>query len=448
MAPLNTVSVKIVTDTITTDTAGNVIESLPVREAGLTELDPSGHPIDIPEAVLSDLGLRARLVNGTTTTDASGKVVPVIPMRGVSLTSLFLNGEDGFLFGNFAELDELFLLSTGNTGNVAANDDPVGLALDDHSWAGQTLAQVLAAATDLTSPLDLSTAPWSTLGTLSSVSADGFVNASGAGAGRTANILTIGKWYRFTCNLTKSTSATFEVVAPAGTTRASVAASGAQSLTGVFQATNAQLYLRSAANDTITGLSLSVKEVPGNHALQATAANRPLWKANAGKPYLLFDGSNDLLQTPLLPTAAMTLAAACRITVGATFILGGGDSAGNRRCFLGLEGNGKIAGGWGVQSTNVITPGAGSDLRGQDHVLLMTADAVSVDLWLDGSLVYTGAPSGSPNGSTSPVAIGGNNNGGVPASFVAGRAPGALALNRRVTPAEIARISSEFQRTF
>jgi hypothetical protein len=58
---------------------------------------------------------------------------------------LFGHGEDGFLFGNFAELDELFLLSTGDTGNVAANDDPSGLALDDHSWGGQTLAQAIRA---------------------------------------------------------------------------------------------------------------------------------------------------------------------------------------------------------------------------------------------------------------------------------------------------------------
>lgn len=56
---------------------------------------------------------------------------------------LFKNNEDGFLYGDFAEFDELFQ-TQGGPFRVAADNDPCGLVLDDHGWNGLTVAQVLA----------------------------------------------------------------------------------------------------------------------------------------------------------------------------------------------------------------------------------------------------------------------------------------------------------------
>ena len=94
---------------------------------------------------------------------------------------LFGHGEDGFLFGNFGELDELFTTTTGQT-NVAANDDPVGLALDDHSWGSQTLAQIVAAQSELVTNGSFSAdANWFK-GTGWTISSGAAVKAAGTGS--------------------------------------------------------------------------------------------------------------------------------------------------------------------------------------------------------------------------------------------------------------------------
>lgn len=406
----------------------------------LTNLGYTDYSIDQKAMrYLGDLGYTGSITNRWYQYWKNGGPIPLA-------RSLFRSGEDGFLFGNFAELDELFQNSIG-TANVSSDGQTVGMALDDRGWAGQSYSQIVAAATELrgtgtTELLGSATAATYNTGT-------GIGSATRVDLGNQSyvsiSVITNGT-YIVDVENTGASALNIRQGPPTGSIHQTLSAGVRQTII-VQNATSSITFALNANASSTTFVVHSVKRIPGNSAVQITSANRPLWKANAGKPYLLLDGTNDFIQDPFVPGVAMTLAAACRITTGATFILGGGDSAGNHRCFLGLEGNGKIAGGWGSQSTDVITSVSG-DLRGQDHVLLMTADAVSVDLYLDGVLVYTGAPSGSPSGTTSPIAIGANNNGGTPASFVTGRVSAALALNRRATPAEIGQITSSFRSTF
>lgn len=382
---------------------------------------------------------------------------PRLNRGGKSLASLlFGNGEDGFLFGNFAELDELLTVSLGPT-NVAANDDPVGLAFDDHSWGGQTLAQVLAMQTNLTpaGAWTMSTAGGSSTATESPSGTLNLFSDGTNGARGDKQITTVaGRTYRI--DLTIATNA---VSLFAGTTQ------GAQGLLAVspnpgtwsyyFVATGTTTWIRlvrNAGGATVVS-GISTRPVPGNHALQATAANRPLWKANAGKPYLLFDGANDSVTPPFYPMATgtgLTMAAAfnANVAAAANCVIGGGTPTGDKRAFFGLSGVGALAVGWGTEIAETVPV----DRRGANHVVVVTGDVSGRDVWLDNVNVTSlfSAVSGAPDGTGGALTLGGRQNtvGGGPDRLFTGNIAAAVAINRRVTPAEIARIAADFQRTF
>jgi hypothetical protein len=374
---------------------------------------------------------------------------------GSDLYRLFANGEDGFLFGNFGDLTRLFTTSQGLV-QVANDGDSVGLALEDSDWQRRTLAAQLAQASDVLG------------GTGSFASATGWlVDGSTGVSGGKLNLTNSGfatyagaslvqnAWYRcsFTIDSLTLGSASGISMRPGNNPGAVYTTPGTYTeyiqYTGATGAFDVSIVSRggfpvgAAVIDNFT-----VVPVAGNHGSQASGAARPFYKPNSGKPYLLFDGSDDTLRTPFLPPAALTMAVAFNSATGNAALIGGGDSATNRRAFMGLNSLGYLGGGWGTHSFANIVATAGVDIRNSDRVGLMTADANSVDLYLDGALVYSGAPSGSPSGNTSPIALGCINNGGTPASFSAMRDYAALALNRRVTPAEIALITSRFRSTY
>lgn len=353
---------------------------------------------------------------------------------------LFGHGEDGFLFGNFAELDELFTTSVGPTA-VAANDDPVGLALDDHGWGGQTLAQVVAAAIELRGN--------GVIGLLGSATVATY--NPGTGVGSVTRVDADNQSY-----------VTFPVVAtdtyavditPVQNVYMRGSAAGAILLTA-FAGSRQTYYVKtgttvlsftSTAPGTANFTVHSIKAVPGNHALQATTGNRPLWKANAGKPYLLFDGSNDTEITPFLPTTALMLAAAARFTGADDIVLGGGSGAGSTRAVVGVNASGFPSFGWGSAAFNHASYPV--DIRNTDRVLVLEGDASRVRLWMDGVVIMDEASTGNPGGTTG-VALGSWNNADTPSNFFTGNLHAAVGRNQRPTETEIARITADFQRTF
>lgn len=184
-----------------------------------------------------------------------------------------------------------------------------------------------------------------------------------------------------------------------------------------------------------------------NHAVQATAANRPLWKVAATGSYSQSDGVSDGLVSPFLPTAALTLAVAFNCSVAGALIGGGNGGTGNR-CRISLDAGGKLAGGWGAQSeTNIVVPN-GADLRNADHVGIFVADATSVDLWVDGVKLYSQPPNGTGFGGSGGLTLHASNNGGTLGQFSNSRIYAGLGLSRRVTSAEVALITDRFQGSF
>lgn len=184
-----------------------------------------------------------------------------------------------------------------------------------------------------------------------------------------------------------------------------------------------------------------------NHAVQATAANRPIWKVASTGSYSQSDGVNDGLVSSFLPTASLTLAVAFNCSAAGALIGGGNGGTGNR-CRISIDAGGKLSGGWGAQTeTNIVVP-AGVDLRNADHVGIFVADATSVDLWVDGVKLYSQPPSGTGFGGSGGLTLHAANNGGTLGQFSNSRIYAGLGLSRRVTSAEVARITERFQGAF
>lgn len=254
-----------------------------------------------------------------------------------------------------------------------------------------------------------------------------------------------GRTYRLAATVAGS-----QAVAQVGATQGSSTALSVAITSGAghyFVATSTTSWVRLSRTNvgSLAITDVSMKELPGNHAVQATGTQRPLWKANSGKPYLNFDGTDDRLVTPFIPTVACSIFAAFRGSFASLAVMGGGVSTGNKRCALYLGTNGRAALSWGAEGNAEY---GAVDLRGTDHVAILTGDGTSRALWVDGILIDERAPTGGPDGTGGGVALGAYNNNGTPVNIGASRGHAYGALNRRVTPAEIAGITTLFQRTF
>jgi hypothetical protein len=177
---------------------------------------------------------------------------------------------------------------------------------------------------------------------------------------------------------------------------------------------------------------------------QSSALLRPSYQANSGVPYLSFDGANDDLASTMNPTAAMTIAIACRTATASGFIIGGGASATSQRANIGLDASGRFAAGWGAQTSATIFGGV--DIRNTDHVLILVATGTTVTLYVDGVSVYSAASSGSPAGSTSPMIVGAYNNNGAPTGPSAMRDYGHIVLPYAASASQVALINAQLAR--
>lgn len=383
---------------------------------------------------------------------------------------LFGRGEDGFLFGNWSELEELFLLSNGSTGNVAADNDPCGLALDDHSWVYPNLARQVAAQAELVSnpgPAFVSTTGWTPQTNTPTLSIVGgrlrttTTTGSGGGVSRMSSPLTcvVGRTYRIAYSIEASVDPNINILVSANANLNSAvlslgAFSGlAAAGTAEFVATATTMYVGvsfgapTAVGNTVDLNFASIKLMPGNHALTATGTQRPLWHPASGKPYLSLDGSDDRLVSPTIPSANYTLAVAANWSAVSDVAIGGGASTGGKRAFIGTDAGGGIGYGWG--DVNTLTNSTTSILNANHVAILSGQGTTRVRLWLDGVLKFNNSTiSTAPDGTGGGVALGAYNNNGTPASFMAGNLFAALVLNRVVTDAEVLNITKQFQKAY
>lgn len=185
-----------------------------------------------------------------------------------------------------------YLDSAGTT--AATVDNPVGLVLDA---ANSALGSELYPQPDFNAATGLVlTQPTSGSTTVSGgVARINSIDATNASIGTSANLGTVaGKLYKYTINVVSSTGSGVRFDAGGVVGIVTLNSSGIK--TGYFTATaNAGANLaRAGATDTSID-SLSIKEVTGIHALQATTANKPILRYASGKYSWQFDGTDDYL---------------------------------------------------------------------------------------------------------------------------------------------------------
>ena len=214
-------------------------------------------------------------------------------------TALFANGEVG-VFYDCSDFSTMFQDSAGTT-PVTAVEQPVGLMLD------KSKGLVLGPELVTNGTFDTDTSGWSADDALLAASGGAITITNTNTYGHAYQIISteVGKTYRVNYTVVAQTSlvSRFYILTPALITIYASATLTPGSYSVVFTAvgttTRIGLYTNTVVvAETTTWDNISVKELPGNHAVQATSTKRPVLKQDGnGKYYLLFDGVDDALAT-------------------------------------------------------------------------------------------------------------------------------------------------------
>lgn len=195
--------------------------------------------------------------------------------------TLFLSGEQGAWYDP-SDLSTLFQDAAG-TIPVTGTGQPVGLMLDKRLGLvrGAELASGLTPFSDASGTTTHTESAITTTGSLGGVTLP----------------LTVGNWYALSA--TGGTSATELSINTANLAINPTARTVIRTTIGdcVFLADKPFLYIRQSGEGTGTVNSLSLRELPGNHATQATAASRPIFRDVGGLRYLECDGVDDGMVT-------------------------------------------------------------------------------------------------------------------------------------------------------
>ena len=213
------------------------------------------------------------------------------------IQSLFTNNEQGFFYDP-NDLTTMFQDAAG-TVPVTGEGQPVGLMLD------KSKGLVLGSERAVNGDFSNGSANWNVSGADAThivTFADGKVRyqsdtISPVLALNQGGAVVTGKWYEVTINCSSYVSGSLKIDAGNG---AQVVVSGLGTFkTKILASTNALVLVRNSPNVDLTIDSISVKELPGNHAYQSTSSMRPLLQRNSttGAYYLAFDGSDDFLVT-------------------------------------------------------------------------------------------------------------------------------------------------------
>lgn len=209
--------------------------------------------------------------------------------QAFSPASLFASGEQGVWYDP-SDFSTMFQDSAGTT-PVTAVEQPVGLLLDK--------SQGLVLGPELVSPINF-TSGWTTSG-----GAVTFDSASTYTAAGIANVfrafVTTGKWYKMTFNISFTSAGVnvYNATSAVNLVNSATIVSGT-SYTFYFLAAATQINFRPTSAGTVTVNSVTLQELPGNHATQATSASRPVLSARV----------NQLLATATLSTQNVTTLAA------------------------------------------------------------------------------------------------------------------------------------------
>lgn len=251
----------------------------------------------------------------------------VSPREGVAFSphQLFTSGEAGVWYDP-SDLTTMFTTNNVLT-QVAVDSDPVGCVLDKRLWGGQSLSAVIAGQSDKVTNGDNVAALMSTSYIGGAVGATNGTVAQSSDLGTaaakylcntatlTSHYITLGtvpagRAFRITGRVHLS-SGGMARVAVVDTSDGSINQTIASSVKDAWldftvmcgpKATARVLALGNNNSESVNGATfsitdLSIKEIPGNHALQATAGARPLYKTSGGHHWIEGDGVDDLLRS-------------------------------------------------------------------------------------------------------------------------------------------------------
>lgn len=242
---------------------------------------PAGHLLERLGALLETLpqGVPALLQNGSVE-----ELLPIL--APFSPASLFANGEQGVWYDP-SDFSTMFQDAAG-TRPVTAMGQPVGLILD------KSKGLVLGPELVTNGGFDSADGWVITQPTIWAIAGGKATCTAGGSSIRQTNRLVVGKWYKIEFDILDYSSGSVQVL---NVSQSTVFSSGGKNSAIVLATgTDVQLFALSSTNLSID--NISIRELPGNHATQATTTSRPtLQQDTSGKYYLSFDGVDDSLST-------------------------------------------------------------------------------------------------------------------------------------------------------
>lgn len=364
---------------------------------------------------------------------ASKKLTVLKGGKPIDLDAYLAGLSSGFRY-SFKNTDRFFQEDYGVTaaGSIGA---PIGLALDQRSWLGLSIVQVLA------------TQPDKVVGARPFAGVPAQVTNVGGTFGMNGNAIrlsipadttsarmeidftgVVGRFYK----IAYSGNTNFGLSAAAwlnlSLANPGVNGSTTPNVEYIVQATGTackiRLYPRSSsavaasqkAGDFIEFTEISIKELPGFHASQSNGTFKPTRQAQGAKG----DGSDDNLLSTYLASAGNNFLMAkttVPVSLAATQLLAGASGSGANRFFLGINTSGQACAGIGSDSTGTIV--GTSDLRGLEANIAVTCNATTVRLIVNDIVEYEAAQNSTPT-TTIPFRAFAYNNNGTAASYYAG----------------------------
>lgn len=357
---------------------------------------------------------------------------------------------------DFAKTDRFFQEAVGET---LADDagESIGLALDSAAWAGVSLAVLVAAQPELMSNPG---GPYTTTsgyigsagGALSIVSGNLRVTNGSAlyGAGYATISTASDRFYRQDVDIVATPDISYPSAGstPGGYELLNNPRTAGNNRSAYYKAVGALTYPKPTVGVNIVSriaefARYSVKEIPGNHALQATSNLQG--KRQAGG-VCRYDGSDDNhLTTFLAQNGAMTLLfrGSIAASIAAVQVLLGASGSGANRCWMAVDTSGHLCAGVGSQSSSTIV--GTKDIRGKNVVAAVTFDGAAVSLFLlaDGVVTteYSGAQASTPT-TTIPFRLAANNNNGSAGSYAGIDANRFRAAHKAMSLADFTTISA------
>jgi hypothetical protein len=325
------------------------------------------------------------------------------------------------------KLDRLFQDSTGQTA-VASSGDKAGLWLDGAQFGTKTLAQVIAGQAEICTGGTFDSATGWTLQSGVTISG-GKLQLAVASTGLNYFIVPTqpAGFYRFEFTV-DSRSAGDCILRPlngGAQVALSINAYVSTAKTQVVYAYCSGSWDRIAVQTGGAGFTgvvdnVSVKAIPGNHGLQATANSRLNYLVAGSRITLTADALDDnLLSSYLAGAGANSILVDVDVpaTVSASQVVIGMSGSATARLSLGINTSGQLCAGVGNDANTTIV--GTTDWRGQRLIAALSADGSTVKLLTANGEEYSAAQNGSPT-TTIPASLAANNNNGTGSSFLGG----------------------------